>query len=138
MNKKSIIVLSILLLFMSGCGLLTLHPIFTPDELVVDNRLPGKWKSEGGYIEFEPGSKAATDEVPGSLRPYVSKFYLCTRKNEEGIVESRFLAFLVKIGNNQFMDLYPLQTEKTKKIDEFFSSHELKLHTISKLEIKNG
>jgi len=34
--------------------------------------------------------------------------------------------------------MYPLQTEKTKKLDEFFSSHELKMHRITKVQFKDG
>lgn len=138
MKKISIIIFAALLLLMPGCGLLTLHPIFTPGDLLVDNRLPGKWKTGDGYTEFEPATKVAMDEIPEKLRPFVNKFYLCTRSSDDGTKESRDLAFLVKIGNNYFIDMYPLSTDKTKNIDEFFSSHELKMHTISKLEFKNG
>jgi hypothetical protein len=138
MKKISILIFAALLLFMPGCGLLTLHPIFTPGDLLIDNRLPGKWKSGEGYTEFEPATKVARDEIPENLRPFVNKFYLCTRRDDDGTTGSRDLVFLVKIGNNYFVDMYPLPTEKTKNIDEFFNSHELKMHTISKLEFKNG
>jgi hypothetical protein len=137
MKKISIFVFAALLLFMPGCGLLTLHPIFTPGELILDNRLQGKWKAGGGYTEFEPATKVAMDEIPEKLRPFVNKFYLCTRRSDDGSTASRDLAFLVKIGNNYFIDMYPLKTEETKRLDEFFSSHELKMHTISKLEFTN-
>jgi hypothetical protein len=136
--KKFSIFIATLLFITPGCGLLTLHPIFTPDELIVDSRLTGKWKSGDGYTEFESATKVTMGEVPEKLRPYLNKFYLCTRRSDDGTVGSRNLAFLVKIGNSYFMDMYPLPTEKTKNIDEFFSAHELKMHTITKLEIKNG
>lgn len=138
MKKFPFLVLAILLLFVSGCGLLTLHPIFTPKDLIVDNRLPGKWQMSEGYTEFEPASKAASAEIPEKLRPYINRFYLCTRRSGNGNIDSRNLAFLVKIGNNYFMDMYPLQTERTKKIDEFFSSHDMKMHTITKVKFKDG
>ena len=131
------IIVALLALFIQGCGLLTLHPIFTPDQLVFDNRLTGKWKAAGGTTEFEPASKAIR-EIPDPLKPHAGRFYLCTRKDGDGKVESRFLAFLVKVGNNYFMDLFPLETEKTAAIDHFFKSHELKMHTVSKIEFLNG
>ncbi|MGZ3845615.1 MAG: hypothetical protein ACXVBH_06140 [Flavisolibacter sp.] len=134
MKKISIVIFAALLLFMPGCGLLTLHPIFTPGDLVVDNRLQGKWKAGDGYTEFAPATKVAMEEIPEKLRPFANKFYLCTRRSDDGTTGSRDLAFLVKIGNNYFLDMYPLQTDDTKRIDEFFTSHELKMHTISKLE----
>lgn len=138
MKKFPFIVVTTLAFLFSGCGFLTFHPIFTPKDLIVDNRLPGKWQNEEGYNEFEPATMAAISEIPEKLRPYVNRFYLHTHRSDDGTVDSRNLAFLVKIGNNYFMDLYPLQTEKEKKMDEFFSSHELKLHRIIKVEFKNG
>jgi hypothetical protein len=135
---RFLIFAAFLLFFIQGCGLLTLHPVFTPNDLIVDSRLPGKWKTGEGVTEFEPATRAATNEIPEKIRPYLNKFYLCTRRSDNGTIDSRNLAFLVKIGKNYFMDMYPLQTEKAKKIDEFFSSHEMKMHTITKVQFKDG
>lgn len=136
--KKYTLLLAAFLLLLSGCGLLTLHPIFTPDQLVMDSRLLGKWKAEEGYTVFEPAAKTSVTELPEKLRPYTGKFYLCTRMGDDGSIGSRDFAFMVKIGNHYFLDLYPLETPKTKDLDPFFTAHDLKMHTITSLEMGNG
>ena len=126
----------IICLFYS-CGLQTLHPIFTEKDLVFDNRLLGNWKTVNGtIISYTRATKKDLAELPASIQENADKVYLLTKKEKDGTV-TKYYAFLVKLGKNNFFDYYPCAVDKTGKADEFFTSHFVRMHSISRVHILN-
>jgi len=100
MKKISSFLFAVSLLMLAGCGLTTLHPIFTPGDLIMDTHLMGKWENEKTWYRFDPASQVALEYIPEKLQQFSSKFYLLTTYN------GRNLAFLIKFGDHRFLDVY--------------------------------
>jgi len=80
------------LLVLSGCIPLALHPFYTEKDLVFEDALVGTWKMENeteGFV-FEKSGPLA---------------YTMIEKDEGG--EAEFDAYLFKLGDEMFLDLYP-------------------------------
>ena len=128
MKKTFSILLAASLLMLSGCGLTTLHPIFTPGDLIMDNRLLGKWETKDNWYRFEPATQATINDMPEQLQKFRNNFYLLTTK------KGKNLAFLVKIGPHYFLDVYPIEGDAEKPIDPFFKLHKIRMHTVHRLD----
>lgn len=131
MKKISSFLLAVCLLMLAGCGLTTLHPIFTPGDLIMDTHLLGKWENEKTWYRFDPASQIALEDIPEKLQKFSSKFYLLTTD------KGRNLAFLIKIGDHHFLDVYPIESEAEKAVDEFFKMHKVRMHTVHRLDYDN-
>ena len=91
-------------LVFSGCVCLSVHPLYTADDTVFDPALLGTWvlesdadrvhEAEGGW----PAMFAFSDAGDGS--------YAMTHTTPEG-AESDFQVYLVQVGDELFMDIYP-------------------------------
>ena len=119
------------MLLLAGCDLTTLHPIFTPSDLVLENLILGKWQNADHQFKLESASQIQEDDIPASLKNLRNKFYLFTRE------EKKSMAFLVKIGKHYFLDLYPIDGKTERLIDPFYSQHKIKMHTLYRLDILN-
>ena len=119
------------MLLLAGCDLTTLHPIFTPSDLVLENRILGKWQNSDHRFQLEPATQIQADDLPASLKNFRNKFYLFTKD------ERKSMAFLVKIGKHYFLDLYPIEGNAERSIDPFYWQHKIKMHTIYRLDILN-
>lgn len=128
MKKLFPILFAAFVLILSGCGLTTLHPIFTPDDLIMDNRLLGKWQNDETSYLFEPASHVPLSDIPEKLQKFKTKFYVLTTGSEKN------LAFLVKIGPHYFLDVYPIEGDAQKAIDPFYKTHNVRMHTVHKLD----
>jgi hypothetical protein len=154
MKKIYLFSAAILLLALSGC-LSTVHPIFTEKDLVFDPRLVGKWSysnapgepsgqdvvnlktSSDLQIEIERAQKQDFDEHPG-LERLMDKTYIL-RYLQDGKVDAVYFGYLVKLGNNYYMDYFPASTPATKNYDAGYTSHYVKMHTCYRIRFtKNG
>ena len=138
MMKKYInaVIITLIIGLFSSCGLLTLHPIFTVNELSFDARLLGKWKAgKGGtIIQYSRAEKKDLGELSDDIKKHADKVYMLTME-KEGEKETRFYAFLVKLGPNYYFDYYPVEVDRTGKMDDFFKFHYTRLHAISRVNI---
>ena len=128
MKKISSFLFAVSLLMLAGCGLTTLHPIFTPGDLIMDTHLMGKWENEKTWYRFDPASQVALEDIPEKLQQFSSKFYLLTTD------KGRNLAFLIKIGDHHFLDVYPIEGDAEKDIDPFYKLHKVRMHTVHRLD----
>jgi ribosome-associated translation inhibitor RaiA len=141
--KTKILCLSILIIVIGLHGCVTsLHPLYTSDKLIFDNRLVGSWK--------EPGSNDVwklENLLEKNLDPYKDKreradkerfkrqfinpnTYLLTY-TENGEVRE-FNASLLKLDNNLFLDLSPGSLNLKSS---FFEDHFLPVHTYAKIKV---
>jgi hypothetical protein len=99
---------------MSGC-VVSLHPLFTDENLVFEEGLVGTWFSEDGDVKWR--FQKAEDKVYG----------LTVAENE---APGKFEARLVRLGKFLFLDLYP----KEPDIDnDFYKLHLLPAHGIMRV-----
>ena len=101
-------------LLAQGCLVVSIHPLYTENDVVFDESLIGQWSdvsSDGDSWVFEQAE---------------GKAYRMT-VNEEGKQPGQFEAHLVKLGEYLFLDLYP---EEPDGINEFFISHVIPAHSI--------
>lgn len=133
---KKIYLLSCLLVlavFFGGCGLTTFHPIFKTDGLLYDTRLYGSWTNEEGKnMIFQPASSLDDKAIPEKLRPFKNKFYV------QQTSDSKNLAFLTKIGNHIYLDVYPAEQDYKNMAERFYSNHLVKMHQVYRIDFVNA
>jgi hypothetical protein len=124
---------------LSGC-LTTLFPLFTQKDVVVDQRLEGKWDTgkDNNQATFEKGTPASFSDLPPALQKIADRGYIVTFTNSNGKEISKYYAFLVRIGKYDYLDYYPAETEKEKSYDDFFKLHYTRLHTFSRVKFNNS
>lgn len=109
-----VVVILAVALLAQGCLVVSIHPLYTENDIVFDEALIGTWgdvSSDGDTWVFEEGE---------------GKAYRMT-VNEEGKEPGHFEAHLVKLGEYLFLDLYP---EEPDGINEFFITHVIPAHSI--------
>jgi len=142
-NILSILFLSFLLLFLSGC-LTTLYPIFREEDAVTNDNLVGYWKCLNkknevtGFLDIKKIPDNRKPELAESIRTIASKGYLIGLLNSAGEMDGLYFVFLVKIGKNEYFDFYPAETEAQKKVNNDYKSHFMKFHTSYKCEVKDN
>lgn len=95
----------------------SLHPLYTGKDLVFNEKLLGTWADKENRWTFQKG----TD--PNSYKLSVT--------DEKG--KGRFIAYLVKIDNMLFLDLFPEEPE-LEQANDFYKLHLVGVHTFIKVE----
>ena len=111
--KKSVFYLLAVLL--SGC-LPSLHPLYTPETLIFEEKLVGKWIEKDGSNIWE---FRKTGEQKYEMRLFDGK-------------EGRFEAHLIELGGMMFLDVFP-DGEVLGNPQEFYKIHILPAHTFMKV-----
>ena len=105
--ETKIILFCLLSLILGGCIPLTLslHPLYTDDTVVYDEKLIGKWMGGDEIWQF---SKAGEKEY--ELRVLMSE------------KEGRFEAHLLELEGNMYLDLYPDSNESLENMNELYKN----------------
>ena len=119
-----LVAFAFLLSFLTSC-VYSLFPIYTEDTLVFKSELLGKWESKDDYIVFE-------QYKDGEVKENSSKTYRMTVK-DQGKDDVKYIVHLVEIGNELFMDLYPIITYRGTKFGE---DNVLPVHSFMKIDLK--
>jgi hypothetical protein len=95
----------------AGCvPIVSLHPLFTKDDLAFDEKLLGIWledvNSPEPSWEFARMTEADAGNLPDDLKSEFKRVYRLNVTDEEGHRGS-FAACLVKLGNRMFLDVLP-------------------------------
>jgi hypothetical protein len=113
----------ILVLGMTGCFVLSVHPLYFEKNLVFESGLVGTWGEEEHekdlselWIFKEAGDKS---------------YQLIIREEEEG--EGMFEAHLLKLGEHMFLDLYP---EEPETGSEFYNIHVIPAHSFIRVSLE--
>jgi hypothetical protein len=95
---------------LAGCGpLLSLHPLFTKETVVFDEKLLGTWVGDVNEsqttLEFARLEETAAKSLPAELKDVRARAYrlTLTDKGHHG----SFIACLIKLQDRLFLDLYP-------------------------------
>lgn len=119
MRRFALVVILATALLVQGCLVVSMHPLYTENDVVFDESLVGTW------------GDTTSDEDSWVFEPAEGKAYRMT-VNEEGKEPGHFEAHLVKLGEYLFLDLYP---EEPDGINEFFISHVIPAHSIWRVTI---
>jgi len=99
---------------LGGCvPVMSLHPLFTEENIVFEEKLLGTWvddpNSPKGIWEFKRVVDSAKKdlELPPPKKPEKA-YNLVLRNTEEG-TKGSFFAYLVKLQDRLFLDVYPSQ-----------------------------
>jgi len=105
----------LLAVMLGGCVLSSLHPLYTDEELIFEEKLIGKWSDEDNIWEFRAGEP--------------NTYQMRVFDGQEG----RFVAHLVKLEDMLFLDIFP-DSETLGEPQAFYSFHLLPVHTFMKVE----
>jgi hypothetical protein len=101
---------------LGGC-LPSLHPLYTAETLIFDEKLIGRWVGEEGTWQF---AKAGEKEYEVRL----------LQDDKEG----RFEAHMVKLGDMTFLDIFPVSNETLENLPDLYRIHLLPAHTFMRVE----
>jgi hypothetical protein len=104
-----------LILGMTGCFVLSVHPLYFEKDLVFESGLVGTW----GEKEHEKDQS----ELWIFQKTGDKSYRLIIREDDE---EGLFEAHLLKLGNHLFLDLYPEEPEESS---EFYNMHVIPAHS---------
>jgi len=96
---------------MAGCvPIVSLHPLFTADEITFDEKLVGTWMADPNdpneIWEFSRLDPSNSEELRHRWGDEATKFYRLTFADGEGHTTSQ-AACLVKLGDRRFLDVFP-------------------------------
>lgn len=123
---KSIIIIAfilILVLGMTGCFVLSVHPLYFEKDLVFESGLVGTW----GEKEHEKD----LSELWIFKKSGEKSYRLIIRDEKEG--EGLFEAHLLKLGDHMFLDLYP---EEPETGSEFYNMHVIPAHSFMRVSLE--
>jgi hypothetical protein len=110
--KTAIILFYLAALIVGGC-IPSLHPLYTDETLIFEEKLIGKWT--GGDNEIWQFSKANEKE-----------YELRIVKDEK---EGRFEAHLLELDGKMYLDLYPGENESMENMNDYYKLHLVAAHT---------
>lgn len=105
----------LLAVMLGGCVLSSLHPLYTDEELIFEEKLIGKWSDEHNIWEFRAGEPNTYQ-----MRVFDGK-------------EGRFVAHLVKLEDMLFLDIFP-DEPCLEQDNDFYKLHILPTHTFMKVD----
>lgn len=113
----------ILVLGMTGCFVLSVHPLYFEKDLVFESGLVGTW----GEKEHEKD----LSELWIFKKSGDQSYRLIVREKDEG--EGMFEAHLLKLGEYMFLDLYPEEPETGM---EFYNMHIIPAHSFLRVSLE--
>jgi hypothetical protein len=123
------VVILVTVVFLSGCGIFSLHPLYKNSDLRVKNELIGSWMSSD-----EDELTVIIDTVGNS------KYEFILIDGEDTVA---FEMGLMKLKNQYFIDLYPLEdcgfpAGGNCDMVELLVRNYIPIHTFMKLDYTNG
>lgn len=140
-------------LLLSSC-VYSLFPIYTEDTVRYLPEIMGKWETDEGYLILEPATKiesitvtsddpkedtkeiSSTEfiELNESLQSQFKSYKMTIQDKMDSLDKFTFLAHLVEIGNDMFIDLYAWSGENR---DDYRAANLFPVHTFMKFRYSN-
>ena len=118
-----------LIIFMSGCGIFSLHPLYHQEDLVMKPEIVGTWQSKQ-----DSGFTVIIDTLGNGKYEFV----MVDKDDTIG-----FEMGLIKLNNQYFIDLFPLEDgnifagENDELLDNLFRNY-IPAHTFMKFDFLNN
>lgn len=123
--RKTFIISAVVFIFvlgMTGCFVLSVHPLYFEKNLIFESGLVGTW----GEKEHEKD----LSELWIFKKSGDKSYRLIIRDMEE---EGMFEAHLLKLGEHMFLDLYPEEPEASS---EFYNMHVIPAHSFIRVSLE--
>lgn len=136
MSRLKLFAAFIVLALVAGCYTLSVHSLYTEDDIVFEPRLIGVWGAPGESDEtweFEQSGDNAyrlvvrnegVEELEGEKYRVVNEI--------DPVKDGIFEIHLVKLGEYLFMDIYP---EEPEIGNELFKAHVIPAHSFARIKI---
>jgi hypothetical protein len=109
----------VLLVWLTGCGVPSVHPLYEPEDLIINESLTGTWEKDDGKTTWEVASLAwlseqwALDTDRHEDLEFLFELdslglgngYIIQQRGNDDYV---YVAGLVELGGNNYLDLYKL------------------------------
>jgi hypothetical protein len=115
----------IIILGLTGCFVLSVHPLYFEKDLIFETDLVGTWGEKGHEKDL---SELWIFQKSGN-----KSYRLTIRDKEDG--EGEFEAHLLKLGEYLFMDLYPEEPEATS---DFYKMHVIPAHSFMLVSLEGN
>ena len=128
---------------LGGCvPIVSLHPLFTGEDIVFEEKLLGTWGDDVNepevtweFARFEEGD---TEALPETLDDQIERLYRLRLTDDDGH-EGSFVATLVRLNGRRFLDIFPDEfpsgepdVEKMKLVYNAFFF--LRVHTFARVD----
>lgn len=145
MKTRIVLILSMLVVLVSGCVVYSFYPLYTEKDLFANDILTGEW-----FENDDEGNTFNSDESGWKFEhPYLdsnkktdrdsTSYVLTLRSVEKGEeVNSVFLVNIIKLGGNYFLDFYLKEYPDDGGEVRLSTFHVIPVHTIAKLTLQNG
>jgi hypothetical protein len=123
--RKTFVISAVVFIFvlgMTGCFVLSVHPLYFEKNLIFESGLVGTW----GEKEHEKD----LSELWIFKKSGDKSYRLIIRDMEE---EGMFEAHLLKLGEHMFLDLYPEEPEASS---EFYNMHVIPAHSFIRVSLE--
>lgn len=137
---------AVILFLLTGCGIPSVHPLYEPDDLIVKQELTGKWKKDDGqtiYQVFNLQDLKYNQTIRDSLgigeddelikefeEKGLTNIYLIADSDIGGKEAEVYLAGLLELDNNYYLDLY--------KYPNFQDDFSYPVHIFVKVEVRDN
>jgi hypothetical protein len=111
--------------------------LFTEKDILFDPKLIGAWKEPGDdeMIVFE--KVVNYKELPAAIQQLAPQGYIISLKNNKGVTERKYIGFICRLGNDRYLDFFPLPTERQQQYDAFYRQHLVSLHSFYRMRFTN-
>jgi len=127
------------ILFLLNSCLNTLYPFFFERDLVFNPSLLGEWSYTASdktrRLSFQTIPENRLHELAPGIRKLADRGYLLNWMDTLNKPSSSDFAFLARIGNNLYLDLYPAEMEAERNVSKIFRQHLVKLHSCYRIEL---
>lgn len=132
MKSKSVVLVSLLVLFLSGCMVFSFYPLYTEEDLFPNDLLVGEWldtDSTTWKFDFNYFGKPVLEN-----RDSTAFVLRMKEKGSQEFSNQKFMVHIIELGGHYFLDFY---MEEYLKDDDptFWDLHLLPVHTFAKLEL---
>ncbi|SFF35406.1 hypothetical protein [Sunxiuqinia elliptica] len=132
MKSKSVVLVSLLVLFLSGCIVFSFYPLYTEEDLFPNDLLVGEWidaDSTTWEFDFNYFGKPVLEN-----RDSTAFILRMKEKDSQEFSKQEFLVRVIELGGHYFLDFYMEEYLKENDLT-FFDLHLMPVHTFAKLEL---
>ena len=139
-TKKKIVFISLILMILVNACIPSLHPLYTEEDLILDNRIVGTWVSDESTEDesiWKIEKYRGCGECPGPAELYPEnldgKLYRLEHIQSSDTIT--FDLYLLKLGDYLYFDFYPHEYESE---NDMRNMHLYPVHTFAKVDIKQN
>lgn len=132
MKSKSVILSSLLVVFLSGCMVFSFYPLYTEEDLFPNDLLVGEWVDADSItwqFDFNYFGKPVLEN-----RDSTAFILRMKEKDSQEFSKQEFLVRVIELGGHYFLDFYVEEYLKENDLT-FFDLHLMPVHTFAKLEL---